>query len=130
MHLSLRTFYFAIEPDGNLASSLRVFPPNQFDALPARKNTARNTVLSVYNDRTRDSRRRAISPGDVPGGKVTGAPMRTAISPKRARRRRSRFIFHTPSRRIGKIGMRRFSANSPMPDSNDAMQPSSALLTS
>src|SRR3989442_2432882 len=103
---ALGTFYFATEANGLLVGGC------------------------PYKQRTSDSRRRAISSGEVPEGKLTGVPMWTVISPKWARRRCSRFICQTPSRRIGIIGMRRFSASSPMPLWKGAMRPSSELLTS
>src|SRR5882762_8727942 len=83
-----------------------------------------------YREPTADSKRRAISSGDMPGGKATGALTRTVTSPKWARRRCLRFICQTPSSRMGTTGMRRFSVSRPMPLWNGAMRPSSELLTS
>src|SRR6266436_5509419 len=99
------------------------FAIEQEVALSARR-------ASSYSERTRDSKYRAISSGEVAGGNVTGAPMRPVISPMPARRRCSRFICQTPSRRTGTIGIRRFSASTPMPDWNGATSLVSVLLTS
>src|SRR6266446_1200891 len=55
---ALGTFYFATEANGLLVGGC------------------------PYKEHTSDSRRRAISSGEVPEGKLTGVPMWTVISPK------------------------------------------------
>lgn len=52
------------------------------DAAGAVAITALVGVAPGYKDLTIASSRRAISSGGVPGVKLTGAPMRTVISPK------------------------------------------------
>src|SRR5437667_11302593 len=69
-----------------------------------------------YREPTADSKRRAISSGDMPGGKATGAPTRTVTSPKWATRRGSRFTCQTPSSRMETTGLRSFSVSRPMQD--------------